>query len=156
MRHRSIVRADFVCVVTEVLLNRGLPYEIIHLILGLRDYAANVIRRAAMDLPSDSRNVRMAIRWFVMDTGAPDPFIARSHGWHWVHPADANMSALDELIIHTRWQIAGCPVPPYRVHDMLRRDFVCARCRPSAFCSVLSRSAPALLTPGMIVLLLVE
>ena len=113
MTRRCKLRADFTDAVTEVLLTRGLPEDIIQLILGTRDYAADVIRRMALGMPSGARNIRMSIRWFVMGMGLPEPFVVRGRGWRWVDPTDDNMTALEELVILTRWQMTGRHVPPY-------------------------------------------
>ena len=152
MTRRCKLRADFTDAVTEVLLTRGLPEDIIQLILGTRDYAADTIRRAALDMHSPARDVRMAIRWFLMtDRGLQEPFVVRSGGWHWVNPtAGENLTPLNELIMHTDWHIAGRPVPPYRhaLHTGAHTDAG----TPSVFRSVMSRNAHTMLLPGALVI----
>ena len=113
MKHRRTRRAEFVCAVTEVLFARGLPEEIIDMILRVRSYAADIIRCAGVDMQSKTRDIRMAIRWFAMNMCLSDPLVVRSRRWHWTHK-DVHLTALEELFIHTRWQVAACPVFPYR------------------------------------------
>jgi len=111
--HRRVMRANFVQAATFVLSLMGLPDEIVDIVLNRRDYAADVIRRVALDMITSSRASRMSIRWFRMHTGCSDPVFVCNHSWHWIDPNDVRMSSVEEFITLTLWINEGRPVPPY-------------------------------------------
>ena len=145
MTHRYRLRAEFTRAATEMLLTWELPYDIIHIILRTCDYAADVIRRMALDMKSAMRTMRMSIRWFFADIGLPEPLIVRGRGWYWVHPSDDDMTALEELTVHVSWQLAGRPVPPYVhvFHSEHPGDIaeIGVPCKSVLFSSIICRTA---------------
>jgi hypothetical protein len=92
---------------------RGLPDDIIFAILGSLACAADAIRRAAITMATERRNIRMSIRWFRMSCGLPDPVFLCNHGWHWVDMTVMRMPIDYELSIREMWVSLGRPVPPY-------------------------------------------
>ena len=111
--HRRIVRALFVREATNMLLLKGLPAEIVELIIGVRDHAASVIQNAFHQMVNSNRDIRMSIRWFRTQMGLRDPVFVCNQSWHWIDPDDMYMSLIEEFIIISTWMQEGRPVPPY-------------------------------------------
>ena len=111
MVHSRQRRNAFVAAVCECLRARGLPDEIVSIILGITAHAVNVIVRAARAMTSDHRSVRLSVRWFRLNAGLPDPVFVRNQSWHWVDRIDCRMTYADESVIHEKWISCGRPNP---------------------------------------------
>ena len=111
--HSHRARKAIVAAAHDVLVTRGLPDDIISVIVGTFPYAANIIRCFAVGMMTVQRDIRMSIRWFRLNGGSPDPVFMCNHGWHWIDNTDLHMSLDDEFHINETWNRAGRPVPPY-------------------------------------------
>lgn len=150
MKHPHKLRTEFTNAVNELMLKRGIPEDITQIILGVRNYAANVIRSYALQMQSPKRSMRISIRWFTMNIGLQDPFVMRNRAWHWTEPNDKNITAIDELIIYTKWNIAGRPATPYRSpknSNEQGRTETTFNHKRSVFSSIIYSSNPAVPTP---------
>jgi len=101
----------FVAAARESLYARGLPDDIVSIILGTTAHAVSVIVRGARAMTSDHRSVRLSVRWFRLNAGLPDPVFVRNHSWHWVDRFDRHMTYVEESAIHEKWISYGRPNP---------------------------------------------
>ena len=109
--HNRQRRNAFVAAVRESFRARGLPDEIVSVILGTAVHAVNVIVRAARAMNSDHRAIRLSIRWFRLNAGLPEPVFVCNHSWFWVDRVDLHIAYADEFCIHETWVACGRPNP---------------------------------------------
>lgn len=111
--HRHKTRQQVVAAAHDAFSARGLPDDLISVIIGTFAYAANTIRRVAVSMMTLRRDIRMSIRWFRLHGGSTDPVFLCNHSWHWINNTDLHMSHDEEFHIIETWNHAGRPVPPY-------------------------------------------